>query len=212
MSTSRRKLLSRLVLSAAAATLSLSACVATAPVVSSVSGDEGQSSDRVLIRVSVQGLKYLNKFSLLVRPIRGGEPVQIQGWGIGSNGYWSAYYDEVEKGELVAFSLPVGDYEIYSFVATASAWGGPRTVSPEKNFSFPFRVSAGETVYLGNLLMRFQNDSGVASAKVGTVWIDGQRKIAFEPIARDTRSRDFKEMESRFAGIKPEQVKIRLLK
>jgi hypothetical protein len=164
------------------------------------------------MRVSVEGLKYLNSFTLLARPLKGGEPVKIQGWGMGSSGYWSTYYDEVEKGELVSISLPVGDYEIYSFVATASAWGSPRTVSPEKSFLFPFRVNAGETAYLGNLLLRFHNDSGVASAKIGTVMIDGQRKIAFEPVARDTRSRDFKEMETRYPGIKPDNLKVRLLK
>jgi hypothetical protein len=192
--------------------LAMAGCVATAPVAQAGAAGDAPSGDQVLMRISIEGLKYLNSFSLLVRPVKGGEPVKIQGWGMGSSGYWSSYYDEVEKGELVAFSLPAGDYEIYSFVATASAWGGPRAVSPEKNFSFPFHVQAGESSYLGNLLVRFRGDSGVASARVGTVWIDGQRKIDFEPIARDTRSRDFKEMESRFPNLKSDQLKLRVLK
>ena len=186
--------------------------MATAPIATPGSGNGGPPTNNVLMRVSVEGLKYLNSFSLLVRPVKGGEPVRIQGWGMGSNGYWSTYYDEVEKGELVAFSLPAGDYEIYSFVATASAWGSPRTVSPEKSFSFPFRTQAGETAYLGNLMVRFQGDSGVGSVRLGTVLIDGQRRIAFEPIVSDTRSRDIKEMESRFPDLKPDQLKVRLLK
>ncbi len=212
--TSRRSVFTRLALLATAVMVALTVggCVATAPVAPAAPDGGGQAGDRVMMRISIEGLKYLNSFSLLARPVKGGEPVKIQGWGMGSSGYWSTYYDEVEKGELVAFSLPAGEYEIYSFVATASAWGGPRTVSPEKNFSFPFRVQAGETAYLGNLLVRFRGDSGVASARVGTVWIDGQRKIAFEPIVRDTRSRDFKEMESRFPELKPDLVKVRLLK
>jgi hypothetical protein len=56
-----------------------------------------------------------------------------------------------------------------------------------------------------------QGKSGVGSARFGTVWIDGQRKIAFEPITRDTRLEDFKEMESRFPDLKPDQLKVRLL-
>ena len=205
---------SRLMLSVTTvfAALALGACVATAPVASTGTADVAQPGDKVLMRVSIEGLKYVNSFSLLARPLKGGEPVKIQGWGVGSSGYWSTYYDEVEKGELVAFSLPAGDYELYSFIATASAWGSPRAVSPEKSFSYPFRVNVGETAYLGNLLLRFLNDSGVASARIGTVLIDGQRKIAFEPILRDTRSRDFKEMATRFPGIKPEELKVRLLK
>jgi hypothetical protein len=218
MITNRRQILCWLALSAAsvAAALSISACVATVPVASSVPGDEAQSQSqsqgRVVMRVSAVGLKFLNSFALLLRPVKGGEPIQLKGWGMGSDGYWSSYYDEVEKGELVSVALPAGDYEIHSFVATASAWGSPRTVSPEKGFSFSFHVNAGETVYLGNLLMRFHGDSGVSSVKMGTVQIDGQRRIAFEPIARDTRSRDFKEIESRFPGLKPDQLKVRLLK
>ncbi len=214
MMTTQRNFFSWLVgfAAALAVALSMAGCVATAPVAQAGAADDVPPGDRVLMRISIEGLKYLNSFSLLVRPVKGGEPVKIQGWGMGSSGYWSTYYDEVEKSELVAFSLPAGDYEIYSFVAGASAWGGPRSVSPEKNFSFPFRVLAGESAYLGNLLIRFRGDSGVASARVGTVWIDGQRKIDFEPIARDTRSRDFKEMESRFPNLKPDQLKVRLLK
>jgi hypothetical protein len=192
--------------------LSLSACVATAPVATSGSGSEALAGDKVLMRVSVEGLKFLNSFTLLARPVKGGEPVKIQGWSMGSNGYWSTYYDEVEKGELVAFSLPAGDYEFYSFVATASGWGSPRAFSPEKSFSFPFRVQAAETAYLGNLLVRFQGDSGVGSVRIGTVLIDGQRTLAFDPIARDTRTKDFKEMESRFPDLKPDQLTVRLLK
>ena len=216
MTTYHRQFLSRLMLSVTTvfAALALGACVATAPIASTGAAEQAQSGEKVLLRVSVEGLKYVNSFSLLARPLKGGEPVKIQGWGMGSSGYWSTYYDEVEKGELVAFSLPAGDYELYSFIATASAWGSPRAVSPEKGFSspFPFRVNAGETAYLGNLLLRFHNDSGVASARIGTVLIDGQRKIAFEPIFRDTRSRDFKEMATRFPGVKPEELKVRLLK
>jgi hypothetical protein len=212
--TTRRQLFCRLLLCATAVSALplLSGCVATAPVAPSGSSDGGRPGDKVLMRVSAQGLKYLNSFSLLVRPLKGGETVKIQGWGMGSKGYWSTYYDEVEKGELVAFSLPAGDYEIYSFVATASAWGSPRTVSPEKNFSIPFRVQSGETAYLGNLFMRFQGDTGVAAARIGTVVIDGQRKMAFEPIARDTRLQDFEEMKTLFPDLKPELLTVRLLK
>lgn len=216
MTVTRRQLLSRLAGTpiAVMAALSLTGCVATAPVASPDPGDDAQPQNRVLIRVSAEGLKYLNRFALLVRPVKGGEPLQIQGWGMGSSGYWSGYYDEVEKGELVAVSLPAGDYEIYSFVAMASGWGSPRAVTLEKGFPSPFsfRLNEGETLYLGNLLVRFSGDSGVSSVRIGTAKIEGQRSIPYEPIARDTRTRDFKELESRFPGLKPDQVKVRLLK
>jgi len=210
----RRRLLSLLPVSATAffIALSLSSCVTTAPVINQSSNGVALDKDMVFIRISVEGLKYLNSFSLLARPVKGGEPIKIQGWSMSSTGYWSTYYDEVEKGELVATSLPAGEYEIYSFVATASAWGGPRTVSPEKSFSFPFRVESGESIYLGNLSFRFKGDSGVLPSSMGTVKVDDQRKIGFDRMTGDTRLRDFKEIETRFPSLQLDRLKVRLLK
>jgi hypothetical protein len=166
----------------------------------------------VLVRASVEGLKYVTGFALHARPVGGKEAVTFQGWGTGSDGYWSTYYDEVEKGELVAASLPAGDYEFFTFHAVAGAWGGMRTVHPQRDFSFRFRVNAAETVYLGNLLVRFSGDKGTLARTAGQVQVEGQRTIPFDLIARDTRSRDFPEIGKRVPGLAPEGVQVRLLK
>lgn len=188
----------------AAAALALSGLIA-------VPGARAQpaAEGTVLIRVSLEGLKYVNKFVAEARPAGGGDTVDLQGWGFPSDGYWSRYYEDGEKGQLVVAKLPAGDYELFSFYAAASAWGGTRTVRPAKPISHRFRVEAGEAVYLGNLHVRFTGDTGVVSPQY--VVVDDKR-IGVDVRLRDSRERDLAEAVGRDPDLAPERVRVRLLK
>jgi hypothetical protein len=192
------------------AAITLTGCLATAPVLPQMTPDDITAGKTlVLLRVSAKGLKYLQGFSVLARPLWGGEPVQISGWGASSEGYWSSYYDDIEKGSLVAISLPPGDYEFFTFAASAGGWGGGRMVSPVKAFGLPFRVEKGESVYLGQLMLDFKGDTGVTFGSVGMITVDG---ISFRLVLQDTRARDFKEIAARLPNLELNRLKVRLLK
>lgn len=164
----------------------------------------------VLVRPSVEGLKYVNKYLLKARPAGGGEAIEFQSWGWGSDGYWSRYYEESEKGELVSLSLPAGDYEFFNFLATAGAWGGTRTVWSSKDFSYRFRVNPGEAVYVGNLHVRFLGDKGVVSPWY--VVVDSERRMGLDISVRDARERDLADAAKREPELARDRVQVRLLR
>ena len=63
---------------------------------------------------------------------------------------------DVNYGSQSAFvdviRLPPGDYEIYDFDVHQGSYPAEVTYSAQKEFSIPFSVHAGETVYLGEFL------------------------------------------------------------
>jgi hypothetical protein len=195
-----------LVLAVIGVTASISGCVTTSPRADSQNASVSVDKGLVFVRVSIEGLKYADGLTVLARPTGGGDTTKFRGWSVSSDGYWSTYYDEAEKGELVAMPLPPGEYEFFSIAASAGGMGGVRVFNSTKDFSYRFRVQAGEYVYLGNLLTRVKADSGVTpSAGSKTV-------VGIEHITRDTRARDLKEIEKRFPGVAPDKILVRLLK
>jgi hypothetical protein len=181
-------------------------CVTTTPRVDSLAANVSSDKGLVFVRVSIEGLKYVDGLNALARPIGGRDVTKFRGWSMSSDGYWSSYYNEVEKGELVAMSLPPGEYEFFSLTASAGGLGGIRVFNSPNDFSHRFRVQAGESVYLGNLLTRVMGDSGI------TPLAGSKAKLGVEHILRDTRARDFKEIGSRFPELTLDKVTVRLLK
>lgn len=185
---------------------SISGCVTTAPQTELQSASAAPDNGMVFVRVSIEGLKYVDGLTVFARPLGGGDATKFRGWSVSSDGYWSTYYDEVEKGELVSMSLPPGEYEFFSYSASAGGVGGTRALTATKEFSYRFRVQAGEYVYLGNFLTRVKTDSGLTPS-AGT-----KASVRVEHSVRDTRARDFKEIEKRFPGLALDKVVPRLLK
>ena len=75
----------------------------------------------VALRITVQGLQYLNSMQFTARPVGGGQDIALTVWGTGSDGYWTQYYNDGEKGNLIWLALPQGDYELVSFGGMAGA-------------------------------------------------------------------------------------------
>lgn len=171
---------------------------------------EGQAT--VLARVSVEGIQYLESFSLRVR--RGGtreDAFMLTGWSRSHDGFWDRYYEEGEKGSLASQAAAPGEYEIHGFHARAGGWGGMRSFSAEDKLSYRFKVEAGKPLYLGNVHFRFQGDRGITNEPApGLLWIilDGEKQLPFEVVLRDTQKADFEQLPK---GIAPESVQVRLL-
>ena len=194
------------------AAAALPGCVSMppAPDAASAPGDPAQAL--VLLRVSVSGLVNVNSFVVHARRRGGGPQIDLRGWGPGSDGYWSEYYKDTEKGQLVSATLAPGDYELVSFSVLSGAWGALRAIQPQQPFSLPFSVAAGEVVYLGALSTRFAPASATGGALKGLVQVDARRTIAFEVVTEDARARDLAELPQRVPGLAPDRVVVRLLR
>ena len=195
----------------AAASLLVAGCMATGgKAVAEMSEGKGVA----LLRVSVEGLKYVQSFGVLVRAAGTTDlPMQFRGWHPLHEEYWSRFYEDTEKGQLVAVSLPPGEYEIFGIEGEAGAWGGSRRASL-KGFSARFRVDAGKAVYLGNVHVRFYGDAGTLPPHVrvkGYVLPVGSSTLPLDIEMRDTRQRDFAELPKRAPGLAKEQIEVRLL-
>lgn len=193
---------------------SLQGCMATgAGAVAELKSEPGKGL--LLIRVSCEGLKYITVCGMPVR--RAGTtdlPMSLRGWYPMHEEYWSRFYDESEKGQLIAVSLPAAEYEIFGVQAEASAWGGMRSASV-KGFSTRFRVDAGRAVYVGNINAHFYNDTGRLPPHVrlrGWVLPTGSTQLPLDIELRDTRKRDFAELPKRAPGLAESQIDVRLLR
>ena len=171
----------------------------------------------LLVRVSTQGLKYVTGFGIFIRPVgsQQQEGLLLNGWTVLHPQYWDLFYqDEAEKGSFVAVALEPGEYEINGLQAQASAWGGMRRATLDGPLA-RFHVEAGKATYVGNLHARFQGDTGRIPPHVrirGYVIPTGTTRIAVGVELRDTRARDFAELQKVAPGLEREQVQVRLMR
>lgn len=158
----------------------------------------------VIARVSIQGFKYVNNYSVLVRRVGTADNAfSMQGWSMGSDGYWARYYDDIERGELVVMNVPAGEYELHGWWIGASGWGGVRTSNAPNRVSHRFRVEAGKAVYLGHIHLEVAGDSGMTPA----AFQSGTYKARL--VVRDSRARDLAQLPS---GLSADRVEVRLLR
>lgn len=61
-----------------------------------------------------------------------------------------SYKSTSETGEVLTQSLPPGEYEIFNFSISSNGNQGQIIFKPKSDFSIPFTVKSGETIYLGN--------------------------------------------------------------
>jgi hypothetical protein len=69
----------------------------------------------------------------------------------------SDFSDSTEAGRLYVAVLPAGDYEIYSYHFRWGRWGSQNRLT-EPFFSAPFRLRAGEALYLGRFIARVTHE------------------------------------------------------
>jgi hypothetical protein len=62
------------------------------------------------------------------------------------------FEDPNESGEVTALKIMPGEYEIYSFSVFQNGYPSTSTYTPRQEFSIPFTIVPGETVYLGRYL------------------------------------------------------------
>ena len=161
----------------------------------------------IVVRPTFEGFKYVNNYSLLVRKVGAQEEAfSLGSWSMASEGYWTRYYDDIERGELVVMSVAAGDYEIHGWWIGASGWGGLRTSVAKDRLSYRFRVEPGKVVYLGNVHVTVTGDAGITPAAFTTA------KYKATSSVRDTRARDFAELPKLAPGLAPERIEVRLLR
>lgn len=184
--------------------LSLLQACASGGVSRGVAAVSDPDKGTVIARVSIQGIKYVNHHAFLVRRVGANEDAfWLPGWSMQSDGYWSRYHDDIEKGELTVLSVPAGEYEIHGWNIGASGWGGLRTSKGENKFSYRFRVEPGKAVYLGNIHMAATGDSGIAFQSA---------TFTQKTIVRDLHVRDLAELPKVAPGLAPDRVEVRLAK
>lgn len=202
---------STLVLLALAA--ALSGCVTPATTPTAASGatpPPGQGT--VVLRGTLQGLKFLNSFQLAVRPVApggaggpgqgGARPVPL--WSASSPGYWGGYYNDGPKGTVTTLNLPAGEYEIFSYSALSGAWGGLRAVQAQTPFSRRFRVVEGEVTYIGHVAVVVRGDAGTLPSAGGAMSLPSQVTV------KDEAAQDLKDIGERIVGMTAERVRVRL--
>jgi hypothetical protein len=161
----------------------------------------------IVVRPTFAGFKYVNNYSLLVRKVGSQEEAfSLGSWSMASEGYWTRYYDDIERGELVVMSVPAGEYEIHGWWIGASGWGGLRHSVAKDRLSYRFRVEPGKAIYLGNVHVAVTGDTGITPAAFTTA------KYKATSSVRDTRARDFAELPKLAPGLAPERVEVRLLR
>lgn len=185
---------------------SLEGCASTGAARGAASAAEPDNGT-IIVRPTFQGFKYVSAYSLLVRKAGTKEDgFPLKSWSVASDGYWARYYDDIERGELVALSIPAGEYEIHGWSIIAGGWGGLRTSTAKDRLAYRFRVEAGKAVYLGNLHVAMTADTGITPAAF-TV-----SKYQATSSVRDMRARDFAELPALELGIVQERVEVRLLR
>ena len=160
----------------------------------------------IVIRPTIQGFKYVNAYSLLARKAGSAEDITLNSWNMTSDGYWTRYNDDIERGELVVMSLPAGEYEIHGWVIGASGWGGLRHSIVKDRLKLRFRVEPGKVVYLGNVHLAVSGDSGMTPAAFTTSQYKSAARV------RDNRAADLAELGKHAPGLTPERVEVRLLR
>lgn len=194
------------------AALNLAGCAATG---GAAVAEMGRGKGVLLARVSTQGLKYVTGFGILIRPVGGQQQaaIQLNGWTVLHPRYWELFYqDDAEKGSFLALSLQPGEYEIHGLQAQTSGWGTMRSVTLD-GLDARFRVEPGKATYVGNIHATFY-DRGAPPPHVrvkGFVLPTGTSRIPVGIQFRDTRNRDFTELEKAAPGLSREQVRVRLL-
>jgi hypothetical protein len=162
------------------------------------------SNGTIIARVSIQGFKFVNNYSVLVRRAGATENAfSLQGWSMASDGYWTRYYDDIERGELAVMTVPAGEYELHDWYIAASGWGGIRTSNRPNRVSHHFRVDPGKAVYLGHIHLDVSADSGITPA----AFEKGSYRARL--LIRDNRAKDLAQLP---AGLTPERVEVRLLR
>lgn len=180
---------------------------ASAGAVRGVASAAEPDKGTIIVRPTIQGFKYMHAYSLLVRKAGTQEDgLSLNSWSMASDGYWTRYYDDIERGELVVMPMPAGEYAIHGWSIGASGWGGQRISIAKDRLSYRFRVEPGKVVYLGNLHLVVTGDTGMTPAQFTTA------KYQWTSHVRDTRARDFAELPQLAPGLAPERVEIRLLR
>lgn len=202
---------SALVLLATAAALSACVTPATAPP-SSAGATPPPGQGTVVLRGTLQGLKFLNSFQLAVRPVAaagaggpgqgGAQPVPL--WSASSPGYWGSYYSDGPKGTVTTLTLPAGEYEVFSYSAMSGAWGGLRAVQAQTPFSRRFRVVDGEVTYIGHVAVVVRGDAGTLPSAGGALLLPAQVTV------KDEAAQDLKDIGERIGGMTAERVRVRL--
>lgn len=105
----------------------------------------------------------------------------------------------------MALEIPAGNYEMFSFQATSQTLAGPKTSKPTENFSYPFKVTSGEVVYLGELHFKFDDKTNAATGSPG-------QNVPLKITAQENRTRDFRDALKKVPGLKPDQIAVRLLR
>lgn len=157
----------------------------------------------VLVRVSMVGLVNMNGFGVLARPVGREETIELNGWSLASEGYWTKTGTQDVKGQLVAAQLPAGNYEFFSFIALNSSGLAIGTAKNVKPFSYPFEVRPGEVTYLGEFQLKFEPKR---VPKPGS-----SADLSFQVLLRDNRSQDFVDAKKLIPDIHTDQITVRLL-
>ena len=203
----------RNVLAALCVALMLTGCAATGgAAVAEMSRGKGM----VVVRVSTLGLKYVTAFGILVRPVgKESEGFVINGWTVLHPQYWDIFYQEVEKGSLMAVALEPGEWELHGVNANTSTWGGVMRSARLEGLTARFRVEPGKAVYLGNVHATFYGDRGLPPPHVrvkGFILPTGSTRIPIGIEFRDTRARDFAELPQVAPGLDAARLEVRLLR
>lgn len=115
---------------------------------------EGPDRGFVVASIAAQpGTKY-NSYNIFFRPA-GSSAKQGFYWRqlglLGTDG--DADFDETfKRGSVIAVPVKPGDYEVHNFSAFWSAYPVQNYYSAREDFSIPFTVRPGETVYLGEFM------------------------------------------------------------
>ena len=187
-----------------------------------------------VVYLSQTGIKYGTAMFLKLRLIGGDFDKEVSVFDIGSSEYWMGKASE----RLAAFELPQGNYEFYSWVASAKGWGNDiANVQAPHEFSKKFQIISGKAVYLGNLHIEiksfpFADESFVEgflyfflrqyiSIDIKDLMGDIKEHIknapAFLPISysvviKDERERDIPQFLRMHSNIKQENVIIDIIK
>lgn len=122
------------------------------------------SHGAIAVSLTSRGIPFLHALDFYYVAEKGGEEQRINAYSTSSDGYWSDYYQDIDKGRLAILELPPGNYRFNSWNAGAGGVGGTRSISPVEPVSVPFSVAAGKVTYLGNLHLRSQDVDDVVSS------------------------------------------------
>ncbi|MDH5639277.1 MAG: hypothetical protein OEZ04_12390 [Nitrospinota bacterium] len=104
-------------------------------------------------------------------------------------------FDSEMKGRLVFIELNEGVYELSRWQAARNEYGGVRTLSSPKPFSYEFAVVGGKAVYAGNLHLSIAVSIG-----------------KFNLSATDKRNRDLDLLKEKLPNVRREDIVIDIMK